>query len=157
MSRALLALAVAAAPALAHADTAMHGSLGVGGALVATGADGDRQRADVQLDLEPGGRWGRYGILVALRAFDGTHDGLLTGGLVFDAAAARPKLLLQLHVDAGVDLDVDRPLAGAGLRTTLGLVGPVGLVLDTAGYLVVDGLDGTRFEITLDALVAAHF
>ena len=153
----LVALALVAAPSLAHGDPTLHGSVGAGGALVVTGADGDHQRADVELDLEPGGRWGRYGVVVALRAFDGAHDGLLTAGVVFDAAAARPKLLLQLHADAGVDLDIDRPLAGGGLRTTLGIVGPVGLLLDAAGYLVVDGLDGTRFELALDALVVAHF
>jgi hypothetical protein len=150
---AVVAVAVAAAPARAD----VHGSVAAGGALLLTANDGDLQRADVEVEVEPGGSWGRYGALVALRAFDTSHDGLLCAGVVFDAAAARPTLLLQLHADLGVDLDLRRPLAGGGVRTTLGLAGPLAIVLDAAGYLVVDGYAGTRIALAADALVAVKW
>nr|HEX4318756.1 hypothetical protein [Kofleriaceae bacterium] len=155
----VVAASLVAAAAAADPDDArpMHGSVGVGGALLFTGGGDDAQRLDVEADLEPGGRWGRYGVLVALRAFDGSHDGLVCAGLVFDAAVARPKLALQLHADAGVDLDASRPMVGGGLRTTLGVVGPLGVMLDLAGDLIIAGASDTRFAITGDALVVAHF
>ena len=89
----------------------------------------------------PGGAFDRYGILVALRDVDGDHHGLLCAGVLFEAAAARPTLALALHADVGVDLDARAPLVGGGLRTTLAIVGPLGVALDAGGELVIDGID----------------
>jgi hypothetical protein len=154
--RAVVAAAVvtAAVPAVASADT--HGTVAIGGGLLLTGDDGELGRGDVQVDFEPRGGWGRYGVLLAWRDLDASHAGLVCGGVVFDAAASRPRLALQFHGDVGVDLDVRRPLVGGGLRTVVGIAGPLGVVLDTAGELVIDG-DATRFALSLDALVAIRW
>lgn len=153
--RALAAAALlAAVPGIARGDS--HGTVAAGGGLLVTGDDGQLGRGDVQVDLEPGGGWGHYGILLAWRDVDTSHAGLVCGGVVFDAAASRPRLALQLHGDVGVDLDVRRPLIGGGLRTVVGLAGPLGVVLDTSGELVIDG-DSTRFALSLDALVALRW
>jgi hypothetical protein len=152
--RALLAVVLSLAPALARADT--HGTVAAGGGLLITGDDGDLGRGDVQVDFEPRGGWGRYGVLVAWRDFDASHDGLLCGGIVFDAAASRPRLALQFHGDVGIDLDVRRPLVGGGLRTVVGVAGPLGVVLDATGELVIDG-DATRFALSLDLLLAIRW
>lgn len=139
---------------LAHADRPLHGSIGFGGSFLTTGDDGDRGRLDVELDVEP---YSRFGGLVALRAFDEHHRGLLVAGLVYEAAAARPRLVIDLHADAGADLDQRAPLAGGGLRITLALLGPLGVALDSGAYLVIDGVDRTRLVLTTSVAVVAKF
>jgi hypothetical protein len=131
-----------------------HGSLGVGGSLLATGARGDSARLDAIVDLKPRSR---FGGLLAWRAFDEDHRGLVTAGLVYEAGAARPRLVLDLHADVGVDLDNKAPLAGGGLRTSIAILGPVGIALDTGALLVVDGLDDTRLQIYTAALLIGRF
>ena len=131
-----------------------HGSVGVGGALLLTGDDGDRLRLEIAADAKLGGR---YGALLAWRGIGDDLRGLLTAGLVFEAGAARPRLVLDLHADLGADLDVRAPLAGGGIRTTLGIAGPLGVVLDSGAYLVIDGVDGTRLQIQSSALVAVRW
>jgi hypothetical protein len=79
--------------------------------------------------------------------FDGDHDGMLIGGLVFEGAAARPRLVVDLHADAGADLDQDAPIAGGGIRTTLTLYKLLGIALDGGAYLVLDGVDDTKLRI----------
>jgi hypothetical protein len=139
---------------VAHADRGLHGSAGAGGTLVWTGAQGDRFRFDVTFDLKPRAR---YGVLLGWRAFDEDHRGLVTAGISYEGAAARPRLVLDLHADVGVDLDHPAPLAGGGIRTTLMLAGPLALVLDTGAFLVVDGIDGTRLQLQSNALLAARW
>ena len=143
--RAALALALAVVLALAGGARAdrFHGSASAGGTLLLTGADGDRQRAELELDGEDG----RLGALVAWRGFDRGHAGLVTAGLVYEAAAARPRLVLDLHGDAGLDLDQRAPVIGGGARTLLLVVGPLGIALDAGAYLVIDGIDHTRLAI----------
>jgi len=160
LALALGGAAAAAAPA-ARADpdaerpaARVHGSAGAGGALVLTGDGGDRARLEAAIDVK---LRGRLGALAAWRAFDDRHRGLVTAGLVYEAGAARPRLVLDLHADLGADLDAGAPLAGAGVRTTLGIAGPLGLVLDSGGYLVIDGLDGTRLQLQTSALLAARW
>ena len=142
---------------LALASTAearpLHGSAGIGGALLLTGDDGDRGRAELDLDLEPS----RYGGLLALRGFDEHHRGLLCAGLVYEPGAARPTLVIDLHADLGADLDQRAPLVGGGIRTTLGLYGPLGVAFDTGAYLVIDGVDHTRLVLMSSASVIAKF
>jgi hypothetical protein len=131
-----------------------HGSVGAGGAFVLLGERGDRQRADVAFDVKPRSR---FGILAAWRAFDEDHDGLVMAGVVYEGGAARPRIVLDLHAEVGVDLDEKAPLAGGGIRTTLTIIGPLGVALDSGAYLVIDGVDNSRLHFQSNALVVARW
>lgn len=153
-----VALVVMLAGAARADDRPPHGLIGLGGSLLLTGRDGGPpNRADAEFEVKPGGSFGHLGGLVALRAFDAHHAGLLCAGVVFEAAAARPRIVLDLHAELGVDLDVHAPLVGGGLRTTVGLVGPLALALDSGAYLVIDGVDRTRVVISSGALLAVRW
>ncbi|MBL9015337.1 MAG: hypothetical protein JNL83_14230 [Myxococcales bacterium] len=145
---------VVALAGVAHADRGLHGSAGIGGSLVMTGAQGDRFRLDLTVDLKPRSR---YGVVVGWRAFDEDHRGLVTAGLAFEGAASRPRLVVDLHADVGLDLDATRPLVGGGIRTTLMIYGPFGVVLDTGGYLVIDGIDDSRLQLQGATLFGARW
>lgn len=147
-------LLVVALASLAEADRGLHGSAGIGGTLVMTGARGDRLRLDATFDLKPRSR---YGFVLGWRAFDEDHHGLVTAGLAYEGAASRPRLVLDLHADIGFDLDTRRPLVGGGLRTTLMIIGPFGVVLDTGGYLVIDGVDNSRLQLQGATLLSARW
>lgn len=152
-----LALAILGAPAAraeAPGGRRLHGSAGAGGALLLTGGGGDRARLEVAADVKLGGR---FGALAAWRAFDDARRGLVTAGLSFEAAAARPRLVLDLHADLGADLGTRAPLAGGGVRTTLQIAGPLGLVVDSGAYLVIDGIERTRLQLQSSALVAVRW
>lgn len=131
-----------------------HGSLGGGGSFVLTGAGGDRNRFDVAFDLKPKSR---YGFVAAWRAFDDKHEGLVMAGIVYEGAAARPRLVLDLHADAGWDLDARRPLVGAGIRSTLTIIGPLGVSFDSGAYFVIGGIDHSRLHIQSNALIVARW
>jgi hypothetical protein len=152
MSRLALVLVLVSAPA--RADRPTHGSFSAGGALLLTGDDGSRQRAELELDVEPASR---YGALVAWRGFDQDRHGLVTAGLMYEGAAARPRLVLDLHADVGADLDLHAPALGGGLRTVLTLIGPLALALDTGAYLVIDGVDKSRLQIQSGLGLAARW
>jgi hypothetical protein len=153
--RALAFVAVViASRGAAHADRAFHGSFGAGSTLVLTGDQGDRSRFDAAFDLK---LRSRYGLLAAWRAFDPDRHGLVTLGLEYEGAASRPRLVLDLHADAGVDLDRPAPLVGAGIRTTLMIIGPLGLVLDTSAFAVIDGVAGSRLQLEGNALLAVRW
>jgi len=149
---AITATTLAASPATA--ERAIHGSVGAGGSFVMTGSQGDRFRLDLQLDLKPRSR---YGVLVGWRAFDGDRRGLVTAGLLYEGAAARPTLVLDLHADIGVDLDQRAPLVGGGIRPTLQLIGPLGLVYDGGAYLVIDGVNNSRLQLMSTLLLVARW
>ena len=142
----------------AHARP-IRGSIAAGGALLFTGSDGDRLRNEVSADLKPRSR---YGLVLGWRGFDagsfgdGDHDGMLTAGLVYEAAAARPRLVIDLAGEVGWDLDQDAPLLGAGLRNTIGVIGPLAVVLHTSLYVVIDGGD-TRVQLQGNALVGTRW
>lgn len=140
--RALGVVCAVASPALA--DRPVHGSIGGGGSLLLTGAQGDHWRYELEVDLKPRSRFGGF---VAWRAFDDTHDGMLLGGIVYEAGAARPLLVIDLHGDVGADLDQRVPVIGGGVRTTLTLWKAFGIAFDGGGYLVIDDVDDTRFVI----------
>jgi hypothetical protein len=131
-----------------------HGSVGGGTTLLLTGDNGDRNRFELEADVEPASRWGA---LLAWRGFDDNHKGILGAGVVYEAGAARPRLVVDLHGDAGVDLDQKAPMVGGGLRTVIAIVGPLGIALDTGAYLVVDGVDNTRLQIATGAALVARF
>lgn len=149
--RGALAVTVLLAAPLARADRGIHGSVGAGSSLAVTGAEGDHLRYDVALDVKP---FARYGVTVGWRQFDADHRGLLVAGLVYEGAASRPRLVLDLHVDAGIDLARPAPLAGAGIRGTLTIARPLAVVLDLSAYLVLDGVDDSRFQLASSALLA---
>jgi hypothetical protein len=157
----LAAAATAAAPTESLADPdaparRIHGSAGAGGALLFTGDRGDRARAELAVDVKLGGR---FGVLAAWRAHDLAEEryGLVTAGVVFEAGAARPRLVLDLHADAGAELDARAPVIGGGIRTTLAITGPLGVVLDAGAYLVLDGFDDTRLQLQSSALLAVRW
>ena len=78
-------------------------------------------------------------------------------GLVYEGAAARPRLVVDLHADAGADLDARAPLVGGGVRATLTLLGPLGVVVDAGAYLVIDGIDGSRLQLQSSTLLVARW
>jgi hypothetical protein len=159
----IAALGLLGAPAHADDDEAppprpFHGSVGAGGGLLLTGVDGgSRGRADAEVDLSPGGAFGRFGGSLAWRAFDRDHAGLACAGLVYEAAAARPRLVVDLHADLGADLDLRAPLVGGGVRSTIAIIGPLGVALDTGMYFVIDGVDRSRFVVESNAMIVARW
>jgi hypothetical protein len=158
----LVALCALAGSARGDDDAAsarpFHGSIGAGGGLLLAGENGgNRGRLSAEVDVLPGGAFGRFGGLVAWRAVDGDHAGLVCAGLVFEAAASRPLLVLDLHADAGADLDQRAPLVGGGIRTTLTIIGPLGVALDTGLYVVIDGVDHSRLVVESNAMVVARW
>ncbi|MFN0248145.1 MAG: hypothetical protein ACKV2T_14740 [Kofleriaceae bacterium] len=150
----LLLVLVVATHADARAERPLHGSAGAGSSLAITGAGNDHLRFDVALDLKPKSR---YGVSVGWRQFDTDHRGLLVGGVVYEGAAARPRLVLDLHAGAGVDLDRPAPLVVAGIRATLAVVGPLALVFDLSAYLILDGVDDSRLQLASSTLVALRW
>lgn len=150
--RFLVAALLIATPA--WADRPVHGSIGGGGSLLLTGAQGQRARFEVELDFKPKSR---FGGLLAWRAFGGDHDGMVMGGLVYEAGAARPRLVVDLHADVGADLDQTAPVFGGGARTTLTIWKALGLALDAGAYLVIDGVDDTRLVIATSASLVVRW
>jgi len=151
----LVVFLVLVSPAVAFADRPWHGSAGAGTSFLVTGSEGDRTRFELEVDAEP---HSRYGALLAWRGFDEDgHYGLLLGGLMYEAAAARPLLVVDFHADAGIDLDAKAPVAGAGIRTVLTVYKAFGVALDTGGYLVVEGVDDTRFVLSSSLQLVARW
>jgi hypothetical protein len=156
--RSALALLLLLAGA-AHARP-IHGAIGGGGSLVLVGEDGDRLRNDLAFNV----KWrSRYGASIAWRAFDagslgdGKHDGMVLAGLVYEGGAARPRLVLDLIVEAGADLDQKAPVVGGGILNTIAIIGPLGVQLHTGAYLVIDGVDDSRFHLQSNLLVSARW
>jgi hypothetical protein len=137
----------------AHARP-IHGSFGAGGTFLTTGEQGDRFRIDVAFDL----KWhSRFGGIVAWRALDQDRKGLLTAGLVYEGGAARPRLVLDLIAEVGADLDQRAPLVGGGIRTTLTIIGPLGVALHSGVYFIWDGIDDSRLQLQSNALIVARW
>jgi hypothetical protein len=165
-------IALVLAPAAALADTVepvrgarpFRFSIGFGGSLLLTGQqDGSRNRADAHLDIDPGGRFGRFGLTAAVRYMPWepfADDGLATIGLKYEAGAARPRLALALHGDVGASF-TGAPAAGGGIETTLWLIPkwfrPLALVLDTTAHLVIDGEDDTRLVLASSTRLSLSF
>lgn len=150
MSRSALLLLVAST---AHARP-WHGSVGGGTSFLLSGDNGDRNRFELEADVEPASRWGA---LLAWRGFDDDHKGIVDAGVIYEAGAARPRLVVDLHADIGFDLDQKAPMIGGGLRTVIAIVGPLGVALDTGPYLVIDGVDNTRLQFATGASLVARF
>jgi hypothetical protein len=122
-----------------------HGSIAAGGSLLLTGDGGDATRFDGSISFQP---FRRFGFVAAVRAIDGEpRSAIVTAGVEYQAAASRPRLVLSLYADAGLETAERSPVVGGGLRTTFRLFGPLGLVGDTGFHLVVDGVDDSRLVI----------
>ena len=149
---AALAVIAIAAPATARADDTWHGSIGAGGSLLVTGAGGDALRLDGAIAYQP---FERFGFVAAVRAFDDApRDALVTAGLTWEAAASRPRIAVALYADAGVATAETLPVLGLGVRTTIAVFGPLGVVADTGAHLVLDGVDDTALVISSALLLA---
>src|SRR5687767_14004494 len=128
-----------------------HGSLSAGGSLLLTGAGGDATRFDASISIQP---WRRFGAVLAVRASDEEPRAMmLTAGVEYQAAASRPRLVMALYADAGVETAGTDPVIGAGLRTTLVVVGPLGVIADTGFHLVLDP-DDLRMVIGSALMIA---
>lgn len=149
-----IAFALLLVASTAHADRPWHGSAGAGTSTALTGDGGDHLRFDIGIDVKPRSR---YGATVGWRQFDEDHRGLLVAGIVYEGAAARPRLVLDLHAGAGVDLDRPAPLVVAGIRPTLKVIGPLAIVFDFSAYVVLDGVDDSRLQLASSALVGVAF
>ena len=118
------------------------GGLGAGGYLALTGPASSGLSAVAA--LYPGAWAGRAGVRVEARTTgddDRWDGGMFTAGLTYEAAAARPRLSLALHGEAGAIVPDARVAVGGGVELQLWLVGPLALALDSGAHLVVDGLD----------------
>jgi hypothetical protein len=132
------ALCVVAAAHTARADDRpWHGAIGAGGFVALTGPAPNGLAAEAE--VYPGSR---FGARVHGRTFEDDGDaGLLLGGLVYEAAAARPRLALALHAEAGARLPEARAVLGGGVTTQLSIIGPIAVALDSAAHFIFDGVD----------------
>lgn len=162
-----LALVAAAPRAFADEDDAADAegsapfrlSLGAGGAALLSADDGETWRGLFAIDVYPGGPFGRFGASVALRSllYDPYTAGLVTAGITYEAAAARPRLVMALHGEGGVTFGRDdgetRPAIGGGLKTHLGIIGPLAIATDVTAHLIAQDVDDLRLMVSLGAMI----
>lgn len=152
-----VAIAASGGPAGAEPERARgrHGGFGGGGFL---GVTGPGKGLAFGADFYPAGWFGRYGVRGETRVFEddgGELRGLGTLGVIYEAAAARPRLQLALHAEAGVALLSDPlPVLGGGVETHLWIIGPLALVAGAGAILYLDGTDtvlglGTHTQVRL--------
>jgi len=121
-----------------------HAGIGAGGYVAILGPVSNGLVASA--DVSPGGSFGRLGARVEARTLDddlgdGIDGGLLLGGVVYEAAAARPRLAVALHGEAGVAVPDPHLAVGGGVETTLWIIGPLAVGLDATVHLVLRGVD----------------
>ncbi len=119
-------------------------SLGWFGALTGPLAHGPA----AEVEIFPGGRLGDFGVGVSYRGDKVLGPGLMTVGVVYQAGASRPTLVMSMRADIGYDTASRRPVAGAGVRIQLAVSGPLSLASNVGGHLFLDGID-TRLGITM--------
>jgi hypothetical protein len=140
------AIAAVLAPAVARADQRppdrvrqVHASVGGGTYLGLTGAGWGPIGV---AELYPAGRFGRLGVRGELRGYEGADAGQVTAGVVYEAAASRPRLQLAVYADAGVTWGDDYdPVAGGGVETHLWVWGPIAIATTGGLSLRIDGTD----------------
>jgi hypothetical protein len=123
-----------------------HASAGLGGSFLLTGDGGDATRFDAAISFQfPRSK---LGVVVAGRAFDDKpRDALVTAGVEYQAAASRPRLVLTLYADVGLETAGKHGVAGFGTRTVFRIIGPLAVIADTGFHFVLDGLDDTTLVI----------
>jgi hypothetical protein len=155
-------LIIAALAGAAHADEPAPeaepaperpiGSLGFTGDLTLSGPR-PRQRFGVDATLYLNQRVGLYAAARQVTVEPLADAGHVTVGLAYRAAAARPRLELVLHGDAGAAWRDDGwvPAAGAGVTTFLWPLKnvPVALTTGSHGYVILDGVDDTHLAFSL--------
>ncbi len=144
-----LVAALATARATPHTASAeperdWHAGIGAGGFVALLGPVSNGLTASA--DISPGGAFGRLGGRIAALTLDddlgdGVDGGLLLGGVVYEAAAARPRLAIALHGEAGAAVPDPHLALGGGVETTLWIVGPLAVGLDSTVHLVLRGVD----------------
>ena len=152
----LACLFLVCVPTLVSAQTENrdgHGSVLVGGYMGLTG--GVDYGGQVVATYLPGGDFGRLGVRLDARTFEDETEGLFAMGVTFEAAAARPRLVLNLFAEAGATTHGD-VVTGGGIHTTLGVIGPLTLGTDAAAHVIWDGLD-TRLVLSGSLLVGLIF
>jgi hypothetical protein len=102
----------------------------------------------------PAGRWGRFGVRAEGRGYQDSSEGHAVIGVAFEAAAARPRLVMSLNAGAGARFSEVAPVVQAGITTQLFLYGPLALAIDGGGVLIIDGTDtvlglGNSFSLQL--------
>ena len=145
----LVALMVVGSPR-AHADTdtqstaqsiaeppQAHGAMSIGWLTAVTGPLGFGFAGDVE--FFPRGQV--FGGGLYYRSNFAGDTGMVTAGLTFAAGATRPKMVITLHADVGLTYGPSKPAFGGGVRTELGVVGPLAVASNVTGYLVYDGID----------------
>lgn len=125
----------------------LHWGLGAGGYLSITGSDERSPGSALSAELYPGGGFGRLGLRAeAFGLGQVAPDGFL-GGVIFEAAASRPRLQLALIATAGADTS-GAPLLRAGVQTQLWIAGPIAVAGDGGALLRIDGTDTELLLIT---------
>ncbi|ACY17953.1 hypothetical protein [Haliangium ochraceum] len=121
-----------------EAGPVAHWAVGAGSFLGLTGPAAFGLAAEAQMvpRFWPGPY---FGLGVRYRGFRGLASGLVAAGPVFQAAATRPHLAIEMHASAGLRYGPAEPVFGAGVRTQLGLWGPLALALSADGYASFDG------------------
>jgi hypothetical protein len=144
----LFALVILTSAAAADPPPKPIGSLRVTGELMWTGPS-PRNRMGGDLIVYLGQRVGLYAGVQQVTLSPLAEAGQATAGVAYRAAAARPRLDLVMHGDAGVTWPL-APTVGGGLITYLWPLKkvPVAVTLGTNGYLVLDGVDNTRFVLS---------
>ncbi len=144
----VIAVCLATAPAWTSAARAdgpprrgerpAHWAIGVGGFSSLEGLADFGPAAEVE--LYPGGRFGRWGARAAFLGLGNDVDGaIVTAGLTYTAGAARPHLHLGLHGELAATVDEPggaRVGAGGGLQAQLWLKGPLALGLDSTVHVL---------------------
>lgn len=144
----LVALTATAQPASAE----VHWALGAGPALQLGGSPDQRVRLAAGLDVLPGGRLASLGF--ASLGFGASvrtpirGAWLVSAAVLFQAAASRPRLAVTPYLELGATTRW-HPAVGVGIRTVVGVFGPVAATLDTGGQLVVDGVDSTSLQFAI--------
>ena len=100
------------------------------------------------LETLPGGIFGRFGFGVYYRGDELSGRGLVLAGAVYEAASARPGLVMTLHAAAGYDTAHAVPVLGTGWRIQLGVAGPFVASSNLTGQFFLDGV-ATRLGIAL--------
>lgn len=116
-----------------------HGELMVGGTLALTGPIDYGGQA--VLSLSPGGPMERFGVRLSARSFETESEGFLALGVAFEAAASRPRLALGLFAEAGPVSGEADAVIGAGIHTTLSIIGPLAVSTDVAAHVFLDGVE----------------
>lgn len=93
------------------------------------------------IELLPGGAFGRFGIGLYYRGDRTVRHGAYLAGLVYEAGAARPKLVMTLHAAVGYDAAHDLPIVGGGWRISLAVSGPIVVSTNLTGQLFLDGVN----------------